>query len=137
MAIWKEPTTAKKDAPIMTPATTAPEATVQREPEHAVDIAPTPSPTQTRRTTPSRDAKESVIAADITITGTPVSSGGFGAVVTGSISTTPNAGNIKFIADGMDLRGGINAETARVAGLCRTLQGDRHDEAPEEVRRAR
>lgn len=67
MAIWKEPTTAKKDATIMTPATTAPEATVQREPEHAVDIAPTPTPT--RRTAPSRDAKESVIAADITITG--------------------------------------------------------------------
>jgi len=67
MAIWKEPTTAKKDATIMTP-TAAPESPVQREPEHSVDIAPSAAAAPARRT-PPREAKESVIAADITITG--------------------------------------------------------------------
>lgn len=66
MAIWKEPTTTKKDQTIMTPPPPATEAALQKETERPVDIAPTP--TTTRRTVP-REAKESIIAADINISG--------------------------------------------------------------------
>jgi cytoskeletal protein CcmA (bactofilin family) len=59
MAIWKEPTTTKKEAPIMTP-----EPALQKEADLPVDIVPSTA----RRTAP-REAKESIIAADITITG--------------------------------------------------------------------
>ncbi|MFL5613966.1 MAG: polymer-forming cytoskeletal protein [Gemmatimonadaceae bacterium] len=59
MAIWKEPTTTKKEAPIMTP-----EPALQKDADLPVDIVPS----TTRRTAP-REAKESIIAADITITG--------------------------------------------------------------------
>jgi len=59
MAIFKEPTTTKKEATIMTP-----EPALQREPDFPADIVPSPA----RRSAP-RDAKESIIAADITITG--------------------------------------------------------------------
>lgn len=62
MAIWKEPTTATKDTAVMTPE---PAVKKEREPEFPADITPT---TTTRRAAP-RDAKESVIAADISITG--------------------------------------------------------------------
>ncbi|HKO17045.1 MAG TPA: polymer-forming cytoskeletal protein [Gemmatimonadaceae bacterium] len=60
MAIWKEPTTTTKEATTMITS----EPVVKREPEHPVDIAPA----TTRRPAP-REAKESIIAADITITG--------------------------------------------------------------------
>ena len=81
MAIWKEQNTAKKDATVMTPSTSAsataiPESAVQREPEHAVDMVPTTSPASapTSNSTPAaaasparrvapRDARESVIAS--------------------------------------------------------------------------
>jgi cytoskeletal protein CcmA (bactofilin family) len=59
MAIFKEPTTAKKEATVTTP-----DAPVQREPLLPVDVVPTP----TRRSVP-REGKESIIASDITITG--------------------------------------------------------------------
>lgn len=64
MAIWKEPTTSKKDANVMTP----PEPTLQKEPEYnpVADVAPQ---SQTARRAVSRDARESVITADINITG--------------------------------------------------------------------
>ena len=61
MAIFKEPSTTKKEAaPLLVP-----ESVMDREPDRPVDVAPTPA----RRTTAPRDAKESIIAADITITG--------------------------------------------------------------------
>lgn len=60
MAIFKEPSTTKKEAaPLLVP-----ESVMDREPDRPVDVAPAPA----RRPAP-RDAKESVIAADITITG--------------------------------------------------------------------
>lgn len=60
MAIWKEPATSnkEKEATMLTP-----EPSVKRESEPA-DIAPSTS----KRAVP-RDAKESVISSDITITG--------------------------------------------------------------------
>lgn len=61
MAIWKETTSPKKDAPTMTP-----EPALKREPDYMNEI--TPSPSAPRRMAP-REARESVIAADITIEG--------------------------------------------------------------------
>jgi cytoskeletal protein CcmA (bactofilin family) len=59
MAIWKEPTSPNKEAPIMNP-----EPAVKREAEYPADVAPSTA----RRPAP-RDAKESVISSEITITG--------------------------------------------------------------------
>jgi cytoskeletal protein CcmA (bactofilin family) len=60
MAIWKEPTTTnKKETTMLTP-----EPAMEREPERPVDIIPS-----TTRRPALRETKESVIAADITITG--------------------------------------------------------------------
>jgi cytoskeletal protein CcmA (bactofilin family) len=61
MAIWKEPTTTTKETPLLVP-----EPSVKKESDYVADIAP--ASTTTRRTAP-REAKESVIASDITITG--------------------------------------------------------------------
>jgi cytoskeletal protein CcmA (bactofilin family) len=62
MAIWKEPTTTKKDTTMTPPA----EPALQKEPEYSpvADVAPSTA----RRAVP-RDARESVITADINITG--------------------------------------------------------------------
>jgi cytoskeletal protein CcmA (bactofilin family) len=59
MAIWKEPTVPTKEATIVNP-----EPAVKREPEYPADVAPSTA----RRPAP-REAKESVISGEITITG--------------------------------------------------------------------
>ncbi len=59
MAIWKESTVPNKEATIMNP-----EPAVKREPEYPADVAP-----PTARRTPARQAKESIISSEITITG--------------------------------------------------------------------
>lgn len=59
MAIWKESTIPPKDAPIMSP-----EPAVKRETDYPADVAPSTA----RRTAP-REARESIISAEITITG--------------------------------------------------------------------
>ena len=59
MAIWKEPTSPNKDT-----ATANPELAVKREPDYPADVAPSTA----KRTVP-REAKESVISGEITITG--------------------------------------------------------------------
>ncbi|HTE43611.1 MAG TPA: polymer-forming cytoskeletal protein [Gemmatimonadaceae bacterium] len=63
MAIWKETSTPKKDTTTMTPEP----AFKQRESEFSADVAPIPTPGPRRAA--SRDARESVIAADIMIEG--------------------------------------------------------------------
>jgi len=62
MAIWKEPTTPKKDTLTMTP-----EPVLKREPDFSADVAPIPS--VPRRTAPTSESRESIIASDITIEG--------------------------------------------------------------------
>jgi cytoskeletal protein CcmA (bactofilin family) len=62
MAIWKEPTTPKKDALTMTP-----DPVFKRDPDFSADVAPIPS--VPRRAAPSSESRESLIAADITIEG--------------------------------------------------------------------
>ena len=59
MAIWKESTIPSKDAPTMSP-----EPAVKRETDYPVDVAPSTA----RRTAP-REARESIISSEITITG--------------------------------------------------------------------
>ena len=59
MAIWKEPTSPNKDTAIANP-----ELAVKREPDFPADVAPSTA----KRTVP-REAKESIISGEITITG--------------------------------------------------------------------
>lgn len=59
MAIWKEPTSPNKDTAIANP-----ELAVKRETDFPADVAPS----TTKRTVP-REAKESIISGEITITG--------------------------------------------------------------------
>ena len=59
MAIWKESTIPNKEAPIMSP-----EPAVKRESDYPADVAPSTA----RRPVP-REAKESIISSEITITG--------------------------------------------------------------------
>ena len=61
MAIWKEPTTPKKEALTMTP-----EPVFKREPDFSADVAPIPS---VPRRAATHESRESLIAADITIEG--------------------------------------------------------------------
>lgn len=63
MAIWKETTTSKKDVATMTPPS---EPALKREPEFAPEVAPIPSGP---RRVVSRESRESLIAADLTIEG--------------------------------------------------------------------
>ena len=63
MAIWKDATSPKKDAP-MTPPPAAPEPAFRREPDASMDNF---SPSSMRR--PAREGRESMIASDITIEG--------------------------------------------------------------------
>ncbi|MEO7084086.1 MAG: polymer-forming cytoskeletal protein [Gemmatimonadaceae bacterium] len=63
MAIWEKPATPKKDPPPMTP-----EPVVKRDPEFSPEIAPVIAATP-RRPMSTRESRESVIAADITIEG--------------------------------------------------------------------
>jgi len=108
MAIWKEPTTTKKDATIMTPPP-APEAAVQREPERPVDIVPS----TTRRPAP-REAKESVIAADITITG---KIDGTGHVrIAGRFEGDVHIQGDLTIDAGAKLTGGVRANSVTIGG---------------------
>jgi cytoskeletal protein CcmA (bactofilin family) len=61
MALWKEAAPQKKDAPPMTP-----EPVLKREPDFAPEVAPIPSGP---RRAMSRESRESLIAADLTIEG--------------------------------------------------------------------
>ena len=63
MAIWKETATSKKDAPTMTPP---PEPVLRREPDFPVELPPIAAGP---RRTATRESRESLIAADITIEG--------------------------------------------------------------------
>jgi cytoskeletal protein CcmA (bactofilin family) len=108
MAIWKEPTTTKKEAPIMTPAA---EPAVQREPDRPADIAPSTS--TTRRSVP-REARESIIAADITITG---KIDGTGHVrIAGRFDGDVHIQGDLTIDAGAKLTGGVRANSVTIGG---------------------
>ena len=106
MAIWKEPTTTKKEAATMI----TPEPAVQRETERPADIAPSATP---RRSAP-REAKESIIAADITITG---KIDGTGHVrIAGRFDGDVHIQGDLTIDAGAKLTGGVRANSVTIGG---------------------
>src|SRR5438309_10513771 len=107
MALWNNasPTLPTKDAPTMTP----PETALKKESEHATDIAP-----QSPRRVAHREAKESVIAAGITITG---KIDGAGHVrIDGRFEGDVHIQGDLTIEAGAKLTGGIRAESVVIAG---------------------
>jgi len=110
MAIWKEPTTTKKEATLMTP-----EPAAQSEPSYPADIAPTSTPaaSTTRRTAP-RDARESIINADINITG---KIDGAGHVrIAGRFEGDVHIQGDLTIDAGAKLTGGVRAASVTIGG---------------------
>jgi len=107
MALWKEATAPAKDAPpIMTPPPAEP--SFKREPEAAADI----TPQAPRRV--AREAKESIIAAELTITGTIVGSGHVR--IAGRFEGDVHIEGNLTIEQGAKLTGGIRAESVAIAG---------------------
>jgi cytoskeletal protein CcmA (bactofilin family) len=133
MAIWKETTTSKKDATPMSPATapapttstTAPSNTEtvvpQREADFPVDLALTTPPSaqsavtsSTARRPATHTAKESVIAADITISG---KIDGAGHVrIAGKFEGDVHIQGDLTIEQGAKLTGSVRAGSVAIAG---------------------
>jgi len=107
MALWKESTAPAKEAPpIMTPPA---EPAFKREPEPSMDIAPHAP----RRVAP-REAKESVVAAEITITGKIVGAGHVR--IAGRFEGDVQIEGNLTIEQGAKITGGIRANSVAVAG---------------------
>lgn len=103
MAIWKEPTIPTKEA-IMNP-----EPAAKREPDYPADVAPSTA----RRTAP-REAKESVISGEITITG---KIDGAGSVrLLGRFEGDVHIQGDLTIEAGAKLTGGIRANSVAIGG---------------------
>jgi cytoskeletal protein CcmA (bactofilin family) len=108
MALWKESTAPNKEAPpIVTP--TPLEASLKREPEPTPDIAP-----QAPRRVTAREVKESIIAAELTITGKIVGSGHVR--IAGRFEGDVHIEGNLTIEHGAKLTGGIRAESVAIAG---------------------
>jgi cytoskeletal protein CcmA (bactofilin family) len=110
MAIWKDPTSsnkeAMKEAAVVTPT---PEAGVKRDHDYLADIAPA----STRRAAP-REAKESVISSDITITG---KIDGAGHVrLAGKFEGDVHIQGDLTIDTGAKLTGGVRANSVTIGG---------------------
>jgi cytoskeletal protein CcmA (bactofilin family) len=106
MALWNQSTNPNKEAPTMTPP---PEPAIKRESEHATDIT-SHAP---RRVAP-REAKESVVAAEITITGKIVGAGHVR--IAGRFEGDVHIQGDLTIEQGAKLTGGIRAESVAIAG---------------------
>jgi cytoskeletal protein CcmA (bactofilin family) len=106
MAIWKEPTTNNKEATILTPEPAA----APRAPEPIpADVAPA-----TARRPVTREAKESIIAADITISG---KIDGTGHVrIAGRFEGDVNIQGDLTIDTGAKLTGAVRANCVTVGG---------------------
>lgn len=107
MAIFKEPTATKKEPTIVTP-----EAPVQREPAypvHPADVAPS----MARRSAP-REARESIIAADITITG-KIDGAGHVRIAGRFEGDVHIQGDLTIDADAK-LTGGVRANSVTIGG---------------------
>ena len=103
MAIWKEPTIPTKEATIN------PEPATKREPDYPADVAPSTA----RRTAP-REARESVISGEITITG---KIDGAGSVrLLGRFEGDVHIQGDLTIEAGAKLTGGIRANSVAIGG---------------------
>jgi cytoskeletal protein CcmA (bactofilin family) len=104
MAIWKESTVPNKEATIMNP-----EPAVKREPDYPADIAPS-----TARRQVSREAKESIISGDITITG---KINGAGHVrIAGQFEGDVHIEGDLTVDAGAKLTGGVRANSVTIGG---------------------
>ncbi|HYD51320.1 MAG TPA: polymer-forming cytoskeletal protein [Gemmatimonadaceae bacterium] len=112
MALWKDNTAPTKDAPVATkdaPVALADTAPAKEQPSMPIDIAP-----QTARRVTPREMKESVIAAEITISG---KIDGAGHVrIAGRFEGDVNIKGDLTIEPGAALNGGIRAETVAIGG---------------------
>jgi len=107
MALWKEPATPKKDAPTMTPEPVLKKDTEFSPPE----LAPVPSGP---RRVASRELRESLIAADITIEG---KIDGTGSVrLAGKFKGDVHIQGDLTVEAGAKLTGGIRANTVAIGG---------------------
>ena len=106
MALWKDSTIPNKEAPLMTPP---PEPQLKREPDHPMDIAP-----QAPRRVAPREAKESIVAAEITITGKIVGTGHVR--IAGRFEGDVHIQGDLTVESGAKLTGGIRAESVAIAG---------------------
>jgi cytoskeletal protein CcmA (bactofilin family) len=106
MAIWNQSTSPTKEAPIMTPP---PEPALKREPDYTADIAP-----HAPRRVASREAKESIVAAEITITGKIVGAGHVR--IAGRFEGDVHIQGDLTIEQGAKLTGSIRAESVAIAG---------------------
>jgi cytoskeletal protein CcmA (bactofilin family) len=104
MAIWKESTVPNKEATIMNS-----EPAVKREPEYPADIAPSTA----RRPVP-REAKESVISAEISITGTINGSGHVR--IAGRFEGDVHIEGDLTVEAGAKLTGGVRANSVTIGG---------------------
>ena len=110
MAIWKEPNSATKEAPTKDAATVlTPEPAPKKELDYPADITPS-----TTRRTPPREARESVIAADINITG---KIDGTGHVrIAGKFEGDVHIQGDLTIDAGAKLTGGVRANAVTIGG---------------------
>jgi cytoskeletal protein CcmA (bactofilin family) len=106
MALWKEPVAPKRDSPLLTS-----DPIVRREDPTPVDAAPS---YEARRTTPSREAKESVIGSDITIEGKIDGTGHIR--IAGRFKGDVNVEGNLTIEQGARLTGGVKANAVVIAG---------------------
>lgn len=104
MAIWKESTVPTKEATIMNP-----EPAVKREPDYPADIVPS-----TARRTVSREVKESVISADITITGKINGAGHIR--IAGQFEGDVHIEGDLTVDAGAKLTGGVRAKSVTIGG---------------------
>jgi cytoskeletal protein CcmA (bactofilin family) len=103
MAIWKEPTSPTKDATIMNP-----EPAVKRESDYPADVAPS-----TARRAP-REARESIISSEITITG---KIDGAGSVrIQGRFEGDVHIQGDLTVDAGAKLTGGVRANSVTIGG---------------------
>jgi cytoskeletal protein CcmA (bactofilin family) len=108
MAIWKESTAPKKEGVV----TMAPEPALKREPDTFPDTAlPQSAP---RRSTAARDARESVIASDITIEGKIDGTGHIR--LAGRFKGDVNIQGDLTIEQGAKLTGSVRANSVTIGG---------------------
>ena len=110
MAIWNEQSTTKKAAPVAT------EPAPKKEAEPRTDFAPS---YDLPRRTPEREAKESVIAADLTIEGKIEGAGHVR--IAGRFNGDVHVQGNLTIESGAKLTGGVRASAVIIGG---ELQGN-------------
>lgn len=109
MALWNPPTGASKEP-------TTGELAVKKEPDQLADVAPPTPPRHLspRETRDAREAKESVIAADITITG---KIDGAGHVrLAGRFEGDVNIEGSLIVDPGAKLTGSVRAKSVTISG---------------------